>query len=162
MKVKYSSNNSGGDWWLTDEDWRRLEEAGWEVEWGRVYFCHGKYVSAWQKAPPGKPTPCAEGTACEGHRLYDSYAEAVAAGDGARWLGALATRASVEAEDMGTAIREFERITGQEASDEGCNCCGAPHSFSADGEYLSGEDSLPYLFPGKTIPKSLREALEES
>jgi len=33
MKVEYSSNNSGGDWWLTDENWRALEAAGWEVAW---------------------------------------------------------------------------------------------------------------------------------
>ena len=31
--VEYSSNNSGGNWWLTDEDWRALEAAGWEVQW---------------------------------------------------------------------------------------------------------------------------------
>ncbi len=31
--VKYDSNNSGGDWWLTDEDWKNLEEAGWTVNW---------------------------------------------------------------------------------------------------------------------------------
>lgn len=33
MKVEYSSNNSGGDWWLDDEDWFALERAGWEVDW---------------------------------------------------------------------------------------------------------------------------------
>ncbi len=33
MKVEYSSNNSGGSWWLSDEDWKALEEAGWVVEW---------------------------------------------------------------------------------------------------------------------------------
>lgn len=32
-RVYYSSNNSGGDWWLTDEDWQNLEKAGWKVEW---------------------------------------------------------------------------------------------------------------------------------
>lgn len=157
-KVRYHSNNSGGSWWLTDENWRQLEEAGWAVEWGNSYFCHGEYVSEWQEAPPGKPTPCPEGTECPGHRRYDSYAEAIAAGD--RFLGAIANYASVEVEEVGIAIREFERITGQVASDEGCNCCGAPHSFSWDGGYASGEDCLPYLFPGKTIPKNLREALE--
>jgi hypothetical protein len=31
--VEYSTNNSGGDWWLTDDDWRNLEKAGWEVDW---------------------------------------------------------------------------------------------------------------------------------
>lgn len=33
MKVEYSSNNSGGSWWLSDEDWRALEKAGWKVQW---------------------------------------------------------------------------------------------------------------------------------
>ncbi len=31
--VEYDSNNSGGSWWLEDDDWRNLEKAGWEVEW---------------------------------------------------------------------------------------------------------------------------------
>lgn len=31
--TKYSSNNSGGDWWLTDKDWHKLEKAGWKVDW---------------------------------------------------------------------------------------------------------------------------------
>lgn len=33
MKVEYSSNNSGGGWWLKDADWKALEAAGWDVEW---------------------------------------------------------------------------------------------------------------------------------
>lgn len=33
MKVIYSSNNSGGRWWLEDEDWKKLESGGWAVEW---------------------------------------------------------------------------------------------------------------------------------
>lgn len=33
MKVTYSSNNSGGSWWLADEDWLALEKAGWKIEW---------------------------------------------------------------------------------------------------------------------------------
>lgn len=32
-RVEYSSNNSGGDWWLTDQNWRDLEAAGWKVDW---------------------------------------------------------------------------------------------------------------------------------
>jgi hypothetical protein len=31
--VEYSSNNSGGSYWLKDEDWANLEKAGWEVQW---------------------------------------------------------------------------------------------------------------------------------
>lgn len=38
MKVEYSSNNSGGNWWLSDEDWIALEKAGWNVEWRKNRF----------------------------------------------------------------------------------------------------------------------------
>jgi hypothetical protein len=31
--LSYSSNNSGGYWWLTDENWKAMERAGWSVEW---------------------------------------------------------------------------------------------------------------------------------
>lgn len=33
MKVEYDSNNSGGHWWLSDDDWKALEAAGWDVDW---------------------------------------------------------------------------------------------------------------------------------
>jgi hypothetical protein len=33
--TEYDSNNSGGDWWLTDENWQALEEADWKVRWVR-------------------------------------------------------------------------------------------------------------------------------
>lgn len=33
MRVEYSSNNSGGGWWLDDKDWYALETAGWVVDW---------------------------------------------------------------------------------------------------------------------------------
>lgn len=33
--VRYSSNNSGGSWWLTDQNWLDLETAGWDVSWLR-------------------------------------------------------------------------------------------------------------------------------
>lgn len=29
----YKSNNSGGSWWLDDNNWLALEKAGWKVEW---------------------------------------------------------------------------------------------------------------------------------
>jgi len=65
-------------------------------------------------------------------------------------------RASKEFETPGQAMREFEKITGADVSDEGCNCCGAPHAFDWEGEYISGEECLKYLY--KNIPKSIREA----
>jgi hypothetical protein len=33
VQVEYSSNNSGGSWWLSDADWYALERAGWDVRW---------------------------------------------------------------------------------------------------------------------------------
>jgi hypothetical protein len=80
--IVYSSNNSGGSFWLKDEDWQKLEDAGWTVEWKDE-----------------------------------------------RWLGTLATEAKKEFRSMRLAIKEFEAITGQDADDEGCNCCGQPHNF---------------------------------
>ena len=35
MYVEYITNNSGGSWWLSDDDWKALEAAGWRVEWRR-------------------------------------------------------------------------------------------------------------------------------
>lgn len=102
-RVEYSSNNSGGSWWLKDEDWHALEGAGWDVEW---------------IATRTSDDPMLE-------RMY-----ARDRGEGARWLGALAKEASKEFDNPRAAIEEFESITGQDASAEGCNCCGPPHSFS--------------------------------
>jgi hypothetical protein len=31
--IEYNSNNSGGRWWLTDDGWRNLAQAGWIVGW---------------------------------------------------------------------------------------------------------------------------------
>ena len=106
MKIEYSANNSGGSWWLSDADWKNLEDAGWDVDW------------------------VAKRDSSRGILKADS--------DG-RWLGALAMRATVEAPSMGEAIAQWERITGQLSNELGCNCCGAPHSFSAyddDGNYV--------------------------
>jgi hypothetical protein len=107
-KVEYRSNNSGGSWWLSDDDWKSLEAAGWEVEW------------------------CAE----------DEFQKEYIDDDG-RWLGALATSAVRRNVTMREAVEEFERVTGQDASAEGCNCCGQPHYFSgedADEKSVSGPE----------------------
>jgi hypothetical protein len=54
-----------------------------------------------------------------------------------RWLGALAIKATVEAASIEDAIEWWESITDQRADDEGCPCCGVPHSFH---EPYAGED----------------------
>lgn len=80
-----------------------------------------------------------------------------------RWLGARAREATKEFEIPGDAMREFEKITGKQVTDEGCNCCGAPHRFSWEerGKSVSasGERCLNYLYPDEK-PKSLREFYE--
>lgn len=153
--VEYSSNNSGGRWWLSDKDWRALEDAGWEVYWGGSYYCHS--TSPFNRKPAGKPEPC-EPRKCQGHRRCDNLEETLVVPNG-RWLGAAARNASKEFANPKEAILEFERVTKQRASDEGCNCCGPPHTFSWERDYVSGEECLQVLWPGS--PKSLREVLEQ-
>lgn len=46
-----------------------------------------------------------------------------------RFLGALATSAKKDFYSIDEAKAEFERITGQDPEEEGCNCCGQPHNF---------------------------------
>lgn len=114
MLIEYDSNNSGGSWWLTDQDWKLLEDNGWKVAWH----------------------------------------------PGGRRNGSLARSAKGNFEDPGQAMRRFEEITGADVTDDGCNCCGAPHSFSWEGGYASGEDCIPYLFKGKTL-KTKRQLYED-
>jgi len=45
MRVEYSSNNSGGSWWLSDEDWKALEKAGWKVEWVKDVESYRQFLS---------------------------------------------------------------------------------------------------------------------
>lgn len=88
MVIKYDSNNSGGDWWLTTQDWKNLEDNGWDVAWRDKTF-----------------------------------------------LGAWATEASKGFNNIEDAIEDFQSITGEDADDEGCPCCGPPHQFYIKGEY---------------------------
>jgi hypothetical protein len=133
-KVEYSSNNSGGSWWLGEKEWLALEAAGWAVSW------RGGGLMDTTKA--------------------ETLEEAKAKGKG--FLGAYATDAhlDVEAETpkeaLGVAIKSWEKVTAMQASEDGCNCCGAPHSFSTDDEYASGEGVLSYIF--EHVPGSLRDA----
>jgi len=33
ITLEYRSNNSGGSWWLSDDDWHKLAAANWDVKW---------------------------------------------------------------------------------------------------------------------------------
>ena len=95
MKVEYDSNNSGGSWWLSDNDWLNLEKAGWTVHWQK-------------------------------DSKFNSGRE--------RFLGALATSATVEADSVEHAIRMWQEVIQQDPEEAGCPCCGQPHSFREDRE----------------------------
>lgn len=110
-RVIYTSNNSGGHWWLEDEDWIALADAGWSVHWAKDSERRGY---SFDKCLEKTKTPDKEDTV--------------------RWLGALARSAAKEFSTLEEAIEEFERVTGQRASDQGCNCCGVPHEFEYRNE----------------------------
>ena len=101
MKVVYSSNNSGGSWWLNDADWKALEANGWTVDWY--------------------------------NKDHIVFSEPNAKGEN-RFLDALATKATIEANSVEDAIEKWTTIIGQDAESEGCSCCGEPHYFCE--EYL--------------------------
>ena len=58
MYVEYNSNNSGGGWWLDDQDWKALEAAGWKVAWAHLehlYTDDGEYVRETDGTPKLSP-----------------------------------------------------------------------------------------------------------
>lgn len=68
------------------------------------------------------------------------------------FLGAKATSASKTFNNIREALIEFQSVTSQRVCDNGCSCCGAPHSFtwkdleSGEKEYYeSGHGLLLYL-----------------
>ncbi len=146
--VEYSSNNSGGRWWLKPADWTKLEKAGWRVQWGGNWFCRSKYNLTKGKTPQKPPKRLCAANKCPGHRLFESMPP-----EADYYMGTPATYASKSFPTLADAVREWEKVTGLDATDEGCNCCGAPHSFN----YTSGEGLVQVLY-GESAPTSLREA----
>lgn len=45
------------------------------------------------------------------------------------FLGALATEAYLECDDIEAAQESFTAAIGQSVWEEGCECCGRPHNF---------------------------------
>jgi hypothetical protein len=159
--VEYNPNNSGGSWWLKDKDWKALEAAGWRVAWAHQEF---RYTDEGdhERDAEGFPVLVPQG---QGNSEYASLTLDKPDKEGVvRYLGALARYAYRKTDDPIAAMREFERITGQDITDEGCNCCGCPHHFSwkdenGEGHYAGGTGAIPYLF-GENAPKTLRQAIE--
>jgi len=105
--VEYYSNNSGGNWWLTDEDWYALERAGWDVKWvknmddGALFGREAKKTGRWLGA-----------LAKEATIVVEAYSKSFAEDIAETWWS--------------------ETLPNQNRYDEGCNCCGRPHEFYAE------------------------------
>jgi hypothetical protein len=153
--LEYDSNNSGGRWWLGDQDWKNLEDAGWTVHWlivtqrdlshvggrseyvtgdaGRRYIGDGEdRFALLERHQPGPRWPDSPRTDERILKVATSYDEAVALREqhGGYIGNALAVSCAKAGPDPHALVREFEQITGENAGDEGCNCCGKPHSFT--------------------------------
>jgi hypothetical protein len=83
MKVTYSSNNSGGNWWLNKEQWEKLKAAGWDISrpsLGAIATDAEKEFNSIEEAIDEfmaitGEDPYAEGCECCGppHSFYESY-----------------------------------------------------------------------------------------
>lgn len=136
--LAYSTNNSGGSWWLQDRDWEALDRAGWVVhwihDWNDPSHTHSEDItSEWARDN-------------HSHGYMDELVAVKPSGE--RWLGALAKSAAVTVgpdgvyADADAAVHAFELLTNSTASDEGCNCCGPPHSFT----YVDDEGNDHYWY----------------
>lgn len=139
MYVEYSSNNSGGSWWLTDAAWKALEDAGWVVEWCTLTHHYNKKTKDYLRRKDGVPKLFARK---KGERKIFSTDK-----DG-RWLGALAKTAyKPNCSSLREAAEEWEKLTGACATDAGCACCGQPHNFTLydnKGKYIESGPHASY------------------
>ncbi len=102
MKLyEYSANNSGGGDWLTADNWSALEKAGWKLfGFGDFVYDNGCYVYEID----GLPKRLQKSDRIQyAFKFFDTIED---------------------------AIEEFERVAEQNYEDEGCECCGSPHSIS--------------------------------
>ena len=160
IPVAYSANNSGGRDWLSEKDWKNLEKAGWKIfGFGEFAYKNGQRITD-KNGLPARYSEVPESEQDKKDRSYFNVDE---------YQSAYKLFNSIQ-----EAIKEFEEITGQDVTEEGCNCCGAPHSFTwgkdtivrvdtkeKDYNCESGEDLLKYLYPNIDITVSKRELIEK-
>ena len=110
---EFSENNSGGSWWLSRADYEALFATGWKYEPDEYDIKEGH-----DKRP-----------------FLDRKDSTVPYG----WRHGLRAEFSC----LRDAVESWERATGRNFFEEGCNCCGAPYSIhsTGDGEYewISGD-----------------------
>lgn len=140
--IEYNSNNSGGHWWLTDENWKALEQAGWIVHWAHMVNVLTPDDRDYVRQENGVPKLIHVEEAPQ-----SKYGHWVDKGkDGVyRYMGALARKAyKPNCNDLRAAAAEWERATGLSATDAGCPCCGQPHNFTLYDEKGKHLDSGPH------------------
>jgi hypothetical protein len=140
MYVEYNSNNSGGQWWLSDQNWKDLEAAGWKVSWARLeheYNDEGNHVYE----TDGTPRLVPHGL---GNSRFGSWAKVDEHGD-YRYMGALARAAYRTDLGLREAAEEWEKVTGLSSTDPGCPCCGKPHNFTLYDDKGHMVDSGPHV-----------------
>ncbi len=143
MYVEYCSNNSGGDWWLSDDDWKALEKNGWKVAWvslENAFDEKGNYLRDADGTPKLVPAGTGGGKYSLGIGKPDENGEY-------RWLGCLAKGAYRVGLSLDRAVSEWERITGECSTAAGCPCCGNPHNFTEyddAGNYRSSGPHVSY------------------
>lgn len=120
VNVKYRALKSGAVNWLSDRDWKQLEEAGWKVHW----------IS---KDP-------------DYQKLHEEGKVLIVEG---RLHGSLANEAEKCFSSIGEAMREFQKITGLSVTEEGCDHCGPPHIFEWLEFHASGKECQEYLDLGE-------------
>ena len=141
--LQYDANNSGGHWWLKTEDFVALEKAGWVVHW--YHDVKQKHEAYDVPAEPDKNDPHIwqdldlnpKGYSSDHSHKYGTYPLPLvkATSDGTKYLGdALATSAAKRFKTAREGVEEWQRLTGADPSEEGCNCCGVPHTFEWDGD----------------------------
>ena len=120
--IKYSSNNSGGSWRLSDQNWRDLAEAGWKVKWARLSHVYENGMHIYDN----DGTPLLVGP--EDPRHDDMFS--TRSTDGVyRDMGNLAIYAYRVGLSLEDAKAEFSIITDKDPEEIGCPCCGQPHNF---------------------------------
>lgn len=142
MYVEYDSNNSGGHWWLKDEDWKALEAAGWIVAWASLEYQYNEQGNHLYDNN-GVPKLVQMG---EGNSRFPVFVKQDKKGE-YRKLGTLATTAYRSGLSLREAAAEWEKITGHDAAEAGCPCCGQPHTFTEyddNGKYVKSGPVTSY------------------
>ena len=139
MKIIYYSHSDWWHWPLSHRDWLNLEENGWDVNW----FANMEE----------RPVLIKEFDSLDSDGIWSKVRLDI-------FQGVWATSASKDFKSISDAIKDFEKITGQDTSETKPPSL-PPHNFTERNSYYSysGEGLLKFLFK-KHTKKTKRQLLE--